>query len=534
MRANRLKRRPIKGAHILASLIFPLLFVATPQIVLPGERSSYLDRQILKLISQPKLETGFWGIQIVSVKKNEVLFALNEKKHFLPASNMKLIVAAAALDSLGADYQFETCVYAQGRIDYEGKLLGDLVLVGSGDPNVEGRLYNSQPEPLARNRSSSLFIEQIVDQIVRRGIRSVQGDVVGDDTAFLYEPYAPGWEHADLLWSYGAPASALAVNENVFTIEVWPGSSVGEPALVNLIPSFEGVNLVNNVTTVLRVRSNSVGIDRAGGRLVLQGEVSKDQGKLDYTLAVEDPAEFAASLLKSALEQRGVQITGRVRAHHLYPLEVFHQGGFSVERARSLQPRYPPEQKLASTQSVKLIETVKIMMKVSHNLYAEVLLRKLGAEAVGVGSIENGVAAVKSFLAKTGTSEEELNISDGSGLSRTDLVTPRSMVRLLLYMQKHSQTKLFLDTLPVSGIDGTLEHRMNKSAVRGRILAKTGTSALVNSLSGYALTESGDTLAFSIMVNNLNYPAQEIRGAVDQICALMAHYHPKKDAADQD
>jgi len=529
-----IKKSAIPGPHISVSLLFLLLFAVSPQIVFPGERSSYLDRQILRLISQPRLETGFWGIQIVSVENNQVLFALNEKKHFLPASNMKLIVGAAALDWLGADYQFETSVYGLGTIDPEGGLLGNLVLMGSGDPNVEGRVYHPGQGLQAGNRSTSLFIEQMADRIASRGIRSVQGDVVGDDTAFLYEPYAPGWEHTDLLWSYGAPASALAVNENVFTVEVCPGNTVGEPALINLIPGFQGVNLVNNVTTVQKVRANSIGIDRAAGRLVLQGEASMDQGKLDYALAVEDPAEFAASLLKSALERRGVQITGKARARHLYPLEVLQEGKPSLERARSLQSRYPPEQKLAITQSVKLIETVKIMMKVSHNLYAEVLLRKLGAESAGVGSIDSGVVAVKSFLAKTGTPEEELNISDGSGLSRTDLITPRSMVRLLLYLQKHSQTIPFLDTLPVSGIDGTLEHRMNKSDLRGRIHAKTGTSALVNSLSGYALTKSGETLAFSIMVNNLNYPVQEVRGALDQICALMVHYSSKKDAADRD
>src|SRR5206468_10341134 len=141
---------------------------------------------------------------------------------------------------------------------------------------------------------------------------------------------------------------------------------------------------------------NSIGIDRRPdrGRLVIQGELARDQEKLDYTLAVEDPAEFAALLLKSALERRAIQVTGKATARHLYPLEVLHEGKPSVERARSLQPHFQPEQKLASHQSVKLIETVKIMMKASHNLYAEVLLRKLGAESAGVGSIESGIAAV--------------------------------------------------------------------------------------------------------------------------------------------
>ena len=353
---------------------------------------------------------------------------------------------------------------------------------------------------------------------------------------FLYEPYAPGWEQADLLWSYGAPASALAVNENVFTVEISPGDTVGDPALINLIPTFEGINLVNNVKTAEKTRPNSIGIDRGldRGRWIIQGELPKDQAKLDYTLAVGDPAEFAALLLKSALERRGIQITGKGTARHLYPLEVLEEGKPSAERARSLQLHYQPEQELANHRSVKLIETVKIMMKVSHNLYAEVLLRKLGAESAGIGSIETGAAAVKAFLQKTGTPQEELNISDGSGLSRTDLITPQSIVRLLLYMEKHSEAKLFQDTLPVSGVDGTLEHRMKKSSARGRIHAKTGTSAFVITLSGYAQTRSGETLAFSIMANNLTLSAQEVRATVDQICALMADYDSQKDTANHD
>jgi D-alanyl-D-alanine carboxypeptidase/D-alanyl-D-alanine-endopeptidase (penicillin-binding protein 4) len=448
---------------------------------------------------------------------------------------MKLIVGAAVLERLGASYQFETPVYGQGRLDSNGRLLGDLVLMGQGDPNLEGRVYNPEQEMMPKV-SSPPFIEQVADQIASRGIKMVQGNIIGDDTSFLYEPDAPGWEHADLLWSYGAPPSALAVNENVFTVEISPGDSVGDPAMMSLLPAFEGINVINNVKTAEKARPNSIGIDRGldRGGWTIQGELPKNQAKLDYTLAVEDPAEFAALLFKSALERRGIQVMGKGRARHLYPLEVLEEGKPSAERARSLQPHYLPEQKLASHTSAQLIETVKIMMKVSHNLYAEVLLRKLGAESAGIGSIETGVAAVRQFLQKTGTPQEELNISDGSGMSRTDLVTPESIVRLLLYMEKHPEAKPFQDTLPVSGIDGTLEHRMKKSSARGRIHAKTGTSAFVNTLSGYAQTPSGETLAFSIMANNVTLPAQEVRGVLDQICALMVDYDSQKDAANHD
>src|SRR5262245_25327559 len=170
-------RRFSRGSRCKNPSLFLLsLLLVASRLVFPAECPSRLENQILKLIGQPKLETGFWGIQVVSVKDGRVLFSLNDAKHFLPASNLKLIVGAAALDRLGAAYQFETPVYSQGRIDSNGRLLGDLVLVGRGDPNLEGRVYIPEPEIMPK-AVSPLFIEQIADRVASGGIRVVQGDI---------------------------------------------------------------------------------------------------------------------------------------------------------------------------------------------------------------------------------------------------------------------------------------------------------------------------------------------------------------------
>jgi len=534
--AHRGYRDPIfkRTLRVPISLLFLLLVTAAVDFVFPANRnlSSSFESRVSRLINQTKFEAGFWGIQIVSLKDNYILYSLNANKNFLPASNMKLIIGAAALDRLGPDYRFETCVYAQGRIDSEGRLQGDLVLVGVGDPNLDGRTYTMEDQHLSRS-SSPLFIERLADQIAGRPIKDVEGDIVADDTAFLHEPYGPGWEHDDLPWGYGAPASALAVNENVFEVEVVPADAVGDPGLVSIAPFFEGLTLINRVETVEKGRQLSIGMERSleKNRLILQGEVSKGSTKVDYTLAVEDPAEFAALLLKAALEKRGILVSGKALARHLRPLDALEKGKPTLARAKTLQPQYLQEQKVASNPSIALIETLRIMMKVSHNLYAEILLRKLGAESAGVGSLESGVVAVKTFLEKTGTAKEDLHLSDGSGMSRTDLITPESIIRLLQYMQKHPQGQLFLDTLPVGGTDGTLEHRMQKTPATGRIHAKTGTSKFVTSLSGYAQSKSGEMLAFSIMANNHRASNQELRQVIDQICTLMAEYAPRKKAS---
>src|SRR5439155_64715 len=217
------------------SLLFLLLVTAAVDFVFPANRnlSSSFESRVSRLINQTKFEAGFWGIQIVSLKDNYILYSLNANKNFLPASNMKLIIGAAALDNLGPDYRFQTPVYAQGSIDSEGRLRGDLVVVGIGDPNLDGRAY-TVGEEFPTKASCPLIIGRLADQIASRPITYVEGDIVGDDTAFLYEPYGPGWEHDDLLWGYGAPASALAVNENVFGVEVAPADAVGDPARIRI------------------------------------------------------------------------------------------------------------------------------------------------------------------------------------------------------------------------------------------------------------------------------------------------------------
>ncbi len=532
------RKKSVSSRIRIGLLFFPALIFFLQEFALPtGSRhTADFETQVSHLINQPKFDAGFWGIYIVSLKEGHVLYSLNEGKRFLPASSMKLLIGAAVLDRLGPDYHFETPVYAQGRVDTAGRLLGDLLLVGKGDPNLEGRIYKPGEENPPKS-TASLFVERVADQVVSTGITRIEGDIIGEDMAFLYEPYGIGWEHDDLQWGYGAPASALSVNENAFSVEILPGEVIGDPVWISTFPLPQAGELVNKLKTVPRGQPVSIGIERSldKGQWTFQGELPLGGDKLVYNLAVADPAEYAAILFKAALEKRGIQVAGRAAARHLSPLDVLQDGKPSLERAKAQQPRYTPEQQVAKSKSAPLIETVKIMMKVSHNLYAELLFRKLGAEASGVGAIESGAAAVKSFLEKAGASKagehnQELNFSDGSGISRTDQLTPASIVRLLQYMDRHPHSKLFLETLPVAGVDGTLKYRMQRTSAEARIHAKTGTIGFVSTLSGYAFSKNGDRFAFAIMANNHAAPAQEVRAVIDQICVIMTEYDSRKRA----
>jgi D-alanyl-D-alanine carboxypeptidase/D-alanyl-D-alanine-endopeptidase (penicillin-binding protein 4) len=498
-----------------------LLFSGTGSS-LRAQTAATLAEGLDQLLREPQWAPVWWGMHIVSLKDGSVLFSSNAQKGFVPASNMKLLVGAAVLDTFGAGFRFETPVYGEGVIDKEGRLLGDLVLSGRGDPNLESRLYDAEQEELKQQDIPGVMA-QIAAQLAERGLKSIVGDVVADETLFLHEPHDPSWALENVLWSYGAPVSSLAAAENWFQLDVLPGEAEGSAAFVRPSPVETGFVLVNQVKTIGRVREAWMGIDRSydGDRVMLRGEIPLEHPRLRYNLAVREPGVFAAQLLKSALAQRGISVTGGVRARQLSVLDALEDGRFSLDAARRLQAVYRTERRLASVKTQPLSESLKIMMKTSHNLYAEMMLRSLGVSATGIGSADTGASALRKFLEKAGALANGLSLNDGSGLSRKNLVTPESVVRVLQYMDRHPHREVFLDMLPVAGRDGTLRHRMKKGPAFERIFAKTGAVEFVHALSGYAIARSGERLAFSIMVNNATGASRDVRDAIDKVCEWM-------------
>lgn len=521
---------PAAGRRRAAAVLLLLCLALQPALGQDSE-TSFRER-IASLLERPRHRSAFWGLQIARLDNREVLFAHNAGKRFQPASNMKLLVAAAALDLWGPDHRFRTPVFLEGRLDGKGRVIGNLVLAGRGDPNPERRLYDPEEKDLPI-QDSSPFIEGIADQLEERGIRRVEGDIVADTTFFLDEPYGGDWEQEDMFWHYGAPSSALAVFENVFRVSLSPGTATGDPALLEVTPPQDNPEVVSRVGTGPPGGKPDIriGADRSGSRVTLLGSLPLNRPTLTYGLAVSEPALNAARYLKTSLERRGIPVGGQPRVRALQPIEVLEERKVSLERVRERQRVYREQQELASWQSLPLIDNLRILIKSSRNLYGEMLLRRLGAEVSGVGSLQTGRQALEDFLEKAGIADEPLDFSDGSGLSRTNLLTPGSVVRLLQYMEHHPQAAGFRDCLPVAGRDGTLKNRMKGTAAEGRVLAKTGTLKFVSSLSGYATGLDGTPMAFSIMANNTRSSPREARRAIDAICALMAGSRWKEPAA---
>jgi len=495
----------------VAVLLFAALQIAPPVAAAgPAARiRAFLD-------ASPVARTAFWGVQIVDLDQHRVLFDLNPNRLFLPASNAKLFSTALALMRLGPDYRFQTRVLADQAPDPAG-CVPSLRLVGGGDPNLSGREipFRQGPAPAADPLQA---MEDLASQVVARGVRCVDGDIVGDDTAYVWEPYPDGWSMDDGVWDYGAAVSALSINDNTLAVSVLPGEHADDAARILLTPPLDYYEIDNRVRTVRGVARKIVADRLPGSRqLRIWGALPpNDSGEIE-TLGIDDPALYAAYALRDALSRRGIAVRGEARARHLFPNQV-------ADLEKGPAPEPGPGVELARRESAPLVEDLRITAKVSQNLHAEMALRAVARARRRIGSREAGLAEMRIFLEEAGIAHTSYTFADGSGLSRLDLVSPAAVTGLLAYVYRSAVRDQWLSLLPVSGQDGTLHARFTGSRAAGRIRAKTGSLSHVGTLSGYARrgdARTGEMLAFSILVNNYNGPAADLTAAIDRICELM-------------
>ena len=497
------------------------LFLATQ---LQAAKRKPLPARVAAVLADPDLARAYWGIEIVSLTTGKVLYVQNGDKLFTPASNTKLFTTSAALALIGPDYKFRTSVETTGSLDKHGRLSGDLLLVGRGDPNLSGRElpYDLRTQ---RNDHPIKVLEDLADSLVQKGVKYVDGDLVADDSYFAFERYGEGWSQDDLVWGDGAPVSALAINDNVVFVNILPGDRPGDRAFVSVVPFADYYRVDNRIITTPAGTARRIFFNREPGStaLTLWGEMPIDDQGANQALAIEDPAAFASELFRSLLEKRGITVYGRQRTRHteLAGLSTFSVTATAEARGGGdelLHTSLPNQTMvLASYESKPLIEDLRVVNKVSQNLHAEILLRLLAREKGTAPTVGNGLEVLRGFLGKVGIPSDQYVFYDGSGLSRQNLVTPHAMVMLLTYAANQSWGKEFRDTLPLAGVDGSLADRLKGTIAQGRVYAKTGSLGGVKSLSGYATTNHGDQIAFSILSNNSNVAAKKITDAIDAI-----------------
>jgi D-alanyl-D-alanine carboxypeptidase/D-alanyl-D-alanine-endopeptidase (penicillin-binding protein 4) len=462
-----------------------------------------LRKAIDAVVARPDFAAAFWGIEVRSLKTGRTLYARNAEKAFRPASNMKLVTTAAALDAFGPDARIRTTVETAGRLDGLGRILGDVFLVGRGDPDLSARFASGRP---------TAAFEEMADALVAAGVRRIEGQILGHEGAFTGDRRGSDWTWEDLPWGYGAEASALSFADNRVEVRLDPGERVGDPAVLDVVRDTGCLSITSTVETVAAVPpspqgatggDDDVSLERALGsnEVRLSGRVPIG-GSWDGGLSVADPARCAAQVFRDVLDAKGIRVTGGV--------------------STSSAPLPAGVRVLAAHDSPSMAEIVRVVNKESQNLHAEMLLRLVGLKVKGEGSAAKGHEAVVEMAKRLGVPDAGWGLTDGSGLARTDLLTPRGLVALLAAMDRHPSASAFHDSLPTAGRDGTLEKRMKGTAAEGRVTAKTGTLRLANALAGFVTTERGERLAFAIVVNNHAGKSREAVAAIDAIASALA------------
>ncbi len=445
-----------------------------------------------------------FGYKVIDANTGEVLAAENSAELFTPASNNKLYTTAFALMKLGPDYRFTTELRADGADALHATVLSGLQLIGGGDPGMSGRVF-----PYAINAADAdplAAVREFANNLRQRGVSSINGDVAGVATRYAEQRYPDGWAIEDIPYGYSAPVSSLFVNDGTITLLLHP-TEEGELADIQLRPPVPHFVLLNQVRTVA-TGTTEVHVVRplASNEVVLWGTVLAGAAELKAELAVEDPALFAAECLRDAVMDQGIAVRGEATSEYRHP---------SATAAPALAGTI-----LATHQSEPVSELVQVTNKVSQNLYAEVLLRE---SALPQGAAADPLAERQKFLDSLGITRDGsgYEASDGSGLARQDKASPDATVALLRFMWQGPLHGVWLASLPIGGVDGTLQSRLKSAAGAERIHAKTGFLGHVNTMSGYLQTGHGRWLAFALMADDTLASDHDVRSFLDTFCAAM-------------
>ncbi|HTQ60549.1 MAG TPA: D-alanyl-D-alanine carboxypeptidase/D-alanyl-D-alanine-endopeptidase [Candidatus Solibacter sp.] len=456
------------------------------------------------LLGAAPVNKADWGLLIEDAQTGETLHAKNADNYFVPASNMKLFTTALALAKLGPDYKFHTTIETRGTISTGGRLSGDLILVGRGDPNLSNRKFPYELKEEFDGPPEKALAE-LADAVVARGVKEIAGDVIGDDSYFPRERYPNGWEIDDMVWEYGAAISAIVVDDNTVSVTLTPGERGGDPVMATVDPLTPDFTLQNDVATSTPDAKSDLTLTRepGAGLVAVRGTLPAKSAPRKLVLAIEEPAQHAASLLAALLAERGVKIDGKISVVHVPDTDT------------------TPRTVLAEHVSVPLGDEVKLINKISQNLHAEMMLRTVARQSGLWSTTDDLLKVPQDFYAAADIAPDDVIQTDGSGLSRHDLITPRAVVSLLKYAEGQTWFAPYYASLPVAGVDGSLQDRMKGTVAEGRIHAKTGSVAHVRTLSGFAELPDGRRLIFSFLSNNESGKNHESADVLNGLCVAM-------------
>jgi D-alanyl-D-alanine carboxypeptidase/D-alanyl-D-alanine-endopeptidase (penicillin-binding protein 4) len=485
--------RPFCAALVLLTTL--AVIGAAPAVAEPTR----LERRLDSLMSRGGLRGAKVSALVVRVADGQVLYSRSPDRALIPASNMKVLTALAALATFGPTHRFETVLLADRAPDVAGSV-GDLAVKGGGDPVLNSEDWWRMAADLRRT-----------------GLRQVRGDLLVDDTHFDSEFWHPGWGKVSSR-AYHAPIGALTANYGAFFVNVIPGARANDAVRVEVDPPIPYLEISNLAVTGSRRAKRSLSVDRAtragGGETVrVRGAVRAGDDPDLFPRSVADPALYAGEVFKMQLEANGISVAGSVRRASCDPY------GHELMRFEGRQ----------------LADIVRLFMKYSNNSIAETLVKAMGAEGSATpGSWQSGLVEMRRQLLTLGLDGDAMHFVDGSGLSPENRLTPRLLVQALqLASNSFELGPELVTSLPLAGRDGTLAKRAYGAI--GHVRAKTGllSSNKVTSLSGFAQLRDGERVAFAILVNEFKGGARAAMDGVDEWVAELSRGQgrPKSDAS---
>ena len=462
-----------------------------------------LRHAVDSMVNAPEFRTAMWGVLIVDPEKRDTLYSHNAAKLFIPASNQKIVSSSVMLEQLGPEFRFRTTFASHGTFA-DGTLSGDLAVFGRGDPTMSDRMQKGDAMNAMR---------AIADSLAQHGIKRITGNIVPAGDAFPGPVAGSGWPWDQLDASSFAGVDELLFNEGLSTIRVRAGAKIGDAAIVETRPvkTFPIVRVV--AKTVDRASAPASGaargrgtgtrvtadLDTASSAVIVRGQIALgDSATISFPQ--HDPNTAFVAALTEALAEKGIPVYGQPTA----------------------DTQNPRVDSLFTIQSVPLKEIMPAIMKPSQNQIAEVFLRTLGLEKAGVGTADSGRRVVERQFAEWKIPADGFIVRDGSGLSRSDLISPEAVVGILDHMRQSPNFTVFYESVPFAGVDGTIRTRMRDTPAQGNLRAKTGTLSMVRSLSGYVKTADGKLLQFSILCNNWTTPQAAVDKVQDTIGSMMA------------
>ena len=430
---------------------------------------------------------------IADAEKGDIIMEYNSEISLMPASVMKVITSAAALELLGPNYIFRTRVVYTGSLNKRtGKLTGNIIIIGGGDPALGSKYFSENYKD---------FLNSWVAEIAKLGIKKIQGRIISDDSYYDFLPVPAKWLWEDEGNYYGAGAYGLSVYDNTYDIHLKTLSDSSLPVIKEIIPELCRFELSNFLVANGSTDDGYVFAAPYSNSGWLAGNIPVNQTDFILKASISDPPLLLAKMLNEKLRDRGIKISGN-------PTSVRSEKKPITEKFVTI----------TETNSPPLTDIIKVLNHESVNLFAEHLIKELGKKFKNNGSTSSGAEVIDEFLINSGINTNGIFIEDGSGLSPLTAINTRELVRLLVYMKnKGKYFSEYYSSLPDAGKNGTLKNYFKDPLFDSRLKAKSGSMTRVRSFAGYFTTLSGRKMAFGIIINNYTGPSKDITSAIEDI-----------------